>query len=57
MGSAFRREGEERKLGVRHDSGPLMLDRYTEGYHRAVDCDDRAELAATESIVADSQVT
>jgi hypothetical protein len=57
MGIAFRREREERKLGVRHDSGPLMLDRYTEGYHRAVDCDDRAELAATENRVADSQVT
>ena len=57
MGIAFRREREERKLGVRHDSGPLILDRYTEGYHGAVDCDDRAELTPTENRVADSQVT
>ena len=56
-GSAFRREREERELGVRHCSGTLMLDRYTEGYHRAVDCDDRAELTPTNNGVSDAQFT
>ena len=39
-GRAFRREREERELGVRHHSGLLILDRHTDGHHRAVDCDD-----------------